>query len=240
MEKAKIYYARVDEFWTKEQKLQHLESIDSFKDIKWKPIEPDAKYNWLLEGLHSEYEDFIPLGTKEVRAKPKNEYVSSTIFRSYSRGVATARDNWAYNFNLSELNTNMKKSIEFYNNHVLRWKNRESKDLKIEDFIVIDETRISWSRDIRQDIERGRYVELSKAKIRNSLYRPFTKSYLFFDRIMNEEIYGLCTIYPTESTEKENLCICTVSEAQIAFSAQVANCIPCLHYGGRQTQCFPL
>jgi predicted helicase len=30
-----------------------------------------------------------------------------------------------------------------------------------------------------------------------------------------------------------------VNEAQIPFSSQIINCIPCLHYGGRQTQCFP-
>jgi predicted helicase len=28
-------------------------------------------------------------------------------------------------------------------------------------------------------------------------------------------------------------------EAQIPFSAQITDRIPCLHYGGRQTQCFP-
>jgi predicted helicase len=39
----KIYYARVDEFWTREEKLRHLESISSFDDIKWEPIQPDTK-----------------------------------------------------------------------------------------------------------------------------------------------------------------------------------------------------
>ena len=97
MGKAKIYYARVEEFWTKEQKLQHLESIDSFKDIEWKPIEPDAKHNWLLEGLHAEYEDFIPLGTKE--AKSTDGIAAYIIFKLYSGGVKTSRDSWAYNFN---------------------------------------------------------------------------------------------------------------------------------------------
>ncbi len=46
-------------------------------------------------------------------------------------------------------------------------------------------------------------------------------------------------IFPTLSTELENQVICVVNEAQIPFSAQITNCIPCLHYGGRQTQCFP-
>ncbi|HET9364922.1 MAG TPA: type ISP restriction/modification enzyme [Candidatus Angelobacter sp.] len=57
------------------------------------------------------------------------------------------------------------------------------------------------------------------------------------DRILNEEVYGFPHAMPTE--ESENLFICTVNEAQIPFSAQITNRVPCLHYGGRQTQCFP-
>jgi predicted helicase len=95
MTKAKIYYARMDEFWNKQQKLEHLESIKSFKDIKWESIEPDAKYNWLLEGLHSEYEDFIPLGTQGARST--DGIAAYAIFKLYSNGVKTGRDSWAYN-----------------------------------------------------------------------------------------------------------------------------------------------
>lgn len=237
MQKAEIYYARVDEFWTKEEKFRYLDSVEKIGNINWQSIQPDAKHNWLLEGLYPEYEDFIPIGTKEARST--DGIAAYAIFKLYSRGVATARDAWAYNFNADILAENMQKTIDFYNDHVFRWKNRRNKSVSIDEFITIDDSKVSWSRDVRQDIERERYVEFSPTKIRQSLYRPFTKAFLFFDRIMNEEIYGLSAIYPTSSTETENQSICVVNEAQIPFSAQIAACIPCLHYGGRQTQCFP-
>ena len=44
---------------------------------------------------------------------------------------------------------------------------------------------------------------------------------------------------PGQEAETENRLIAVVNEAQIPFSAQMANSIACLHYGGRQTQCFP-
>ena len=73
----------------------------------------------------------------------------------------------------------------------------------------------------------------------NRFYRPFTSEFLYFDHLLNERRYQFSKIFPSELVEKENQVICVVNEAQVPFSAQIASCIPCLHYGGRQTQCFP-
>jgi predicted helicase len=48
---------------------------------------------------------------------------------------------------------------------------------------------LKWSRDLKQDALRGRLAEFDEGKIRAALYRPFTKQFLFFDRILNEEVY---------------------------------------------------
>lgn len=53
---AKIYYARLDEFWRKEQKYQFLEEKQHLCNIEWQEITPDAKHNWLTEGIHDEFE----------------------------------------------------------------------------------------------------------------------------------------------------------------------------------------
>jgi predicted helicase len=44
MRKAKIYYARMDEFWRKEQKLSCLEKFENLQDVDWQEIQPDKKY----------------------------------------------------------------------------------------------------------------------------------------------------------------------------------------------------
>ncbi|MFN5855417.1 MAG: type ISP restriction/modification enzyme, partial [Pseudanabaenaceae cyanobacterium] len=177
MRKAKIYYARMDEFWTKQQKLEYLESLKSFKDIKWESIEPDAKYNWLLEGLHSEYEDFLPLGTKE--AKSTDGIAAFAIFKLYSGGVKTSRDAWAYNFNHDELINNICKTIKFYNGQVYQWQNREDKNIKVDDFIKLDDSNISWSDGLRIEVSNNSKLDFDKTRIRFSIYRPFTRSCLY-------------------------------------------------------------
>ena len=58
---------------------------------------PDRRYTWLTEGLHAEFETFIPMGTQKAKAA-KGEAMD-VIFKFTARGVATSRDAWAYNFN---------------------------------------------------------------------------------------------------------------------------------------------
>jgi predicted helicase len=238
MEKTKIYYARVDEFWTREEKLRHLESINSFDDIRWEPIQPDTKYNWLLEGLRPDYDGFMPLGTKE--AKATDGVAAYAMFKIYSRGVATARDAWAYNFNSQDLAENIRQTIDCYNNYIFLWQNRQEKSTKnVDSLITPDDSKISWSDGLKFGIMRSESISFDSTKIRDSLYRPFTSAFLYFDQLLNERRYQFSKIFPTESVEKENQVICVVNEAQISFSAQITALIPCLHYGGRQTQCFP-
>lgn len=62
---AKIYYARVDEFWRKEEKYAYLDEKQHRGNIEWQKIQPDAKYNWLTEGMDDEFEGFMPIGTKK-------------------------------------------------------------------------------------------------------------------------------------------------------------------------------
>ena len=65
---AEIFYARVDELWRKEDKYRYLDTKEYYRNIEWKPITPDQRYTWLTEGLHAEFESFIPMGTKEAKA----------------------------------------------------------------------------------------------------------------------------------------------------------------------------
>ncbi|NES89810.1 type ISP restriction/modification enzyme [Okeania sp. SIO2B9] len=232
-----IYYATVGEFWRKEEKYAYLEKCQHLGGIDWQEIKPDKKNTWLTAGLQADFETFIPMGTKETKAAKGK--VTDTIFKLFSNGVKTNRDVWAYNFNPDELAENIQRAIATYNEQVRKWQDRQDKSVKVDDFVTYDDTQISWSGDLKDHLKRGIIVEYDKNHIRQSLYRPFTKSCLYFDARLNNRRYQFPYIFPTPETEKENRVICVVNEAQIPFSSQITNYIPCLHYGGRQTQCFP-
>ena len=233
----RIFYARVDENWRKENKYHYLDDREQYQNIEWQPVTPDKQYTWLTEGMRSEFENFIPMGSKDSRrGKDKTMEV---IFNHYSIGVSTNRDAWAYNFNRNALTENMQLTIEYYNEQVFKWKRRENLNTNVDDFVVNDDTKISWSRDLKLDLKRGRSAEYAERKMRNVLYRPFTKSNLFFDRIMNEEVYGFPAIFPTPETETENRVICVSGlGSNKPFHALMAEMIPCLDIL-EKTQCFP-
>ena len=233
----KIYYSEVDWKATRQEKFNLIENAGSVNKIQWKELTPDKNHTWLTEGLHTEFETFTPMGTKEAKAA-KGEAVD-VIFKTYSNGVKTNRDVWAYNFNRNALAGNMSGMIDIYNAEVDRWKRRENQDANIDDFVISDETKIKWSGDLKVKLKSGTTTDFSQEKVKVSLYRPFTKSNLYFDRVMNNRVYVFPSIFPTPETEEKNHVICVSGiGSNKPFHTLMAKMIPCLD-SLEKTQCFP-
>ncbi len=233
---AQICYARVDELWRKEDKYRYLDSQKHYRNIEWKSITPDQRYTWLTEGLRAEFETFIPMGTKEAKAT-KGE-AADVIFKIFSSGVATSRDAWVYNFDRNTLTENMKRTIESYNEQVFKWKHRKDREANVDDFVVYDDMKISWSSALKQKLQGGQIAEFAETKIRQSFYRPFTKSNLFFDRVMNQRVFVLPSIFPTPETEAENRVIwLKVGATWPTFALMIDKIPDTLPSSG--SQCFP-
>ena len=237
---AEIFYACVDELWRKEDKYRYLDSKEHYRDIEWKPITPDQRYTWLTEGLHAEFETFIPIGTKEAKAG-KGEGLD-VIFHRFSNGISTARDAWAYNFNRNTLTDNMNRLIGTYNTEVDRWKRRENRDANVDDFVIYDDAKIKWSSGLKQKLKSSQLSGFTATKIRQSLYRPFTKSHLYFDRMINDRVLVFPAIFPTPETETENRVIIVSDHGfRAGFNTLMAALIPDLHTlaASDSFQCFP-
>ena len=232
-----LFYARVDEFWRKEEKYHYLDSNQHYQNIDWQQVTPDRRYTWLTEGLHTEFDTFIPMGTKEVKAK-KGAAVD-VIFKTYSAGVKTNRDAWAYNFNQNTLTQNVQQMIGVYNAEVARWTQQTSREVNVDDFVVYDDTKISWSRDLKVKLRRGTVTEYEEHKVRTSVYRPFTKSNLYFDRTINDVVYVFPSIFSTPETEKENRVVClTALGSKKSFHCLMTQQLTDVHLTG-DSQCFP-
>ena len=233
-----LFYARVGEFWRKEEKYNYLDSNQHYQNIDWQQVTPDSRYTWLTEGLHAEFETFIPIGTKEAKAKKGT--ATDVIFKTYSAGVKTNRDAWAHNFNRDVLTENILRMSDTYNTEVDRWKRQENqREINIDDFVVYDDTKISWSRDLKVKLKRGTIAEYEQYKVRTSVYRPFTKSNLYFDRTINDVVYVFPSIFPTSETETENRVICLKAlGSKKSFHCLMTQQLADVHLTG-DSQCFP-
>ena len=234
---AQIFYARVDEFWRKEEKYNYLKSNQHYQNVGWNQITPDSRYTWLTEGLRAEFDTFIPMGSKVAKASKTNKV--ETLFKTYSVGVVTARDAWVYNFNRNDLTENLTQMMEYYNGQVFQWEQRSNRDINVNDFIDNDDTKIKWTRSLKSKLRTGTLAEFSIKNVRTSLYRPFTKSHLYFHRMMNECVYVFPSIFPTPDTETENRVICfSGTGSNKPFQTMATTMIPS-HDFLEKTQCFP-
>ena len=233
-----IWIYSVDDYLKAREKQQILTDFGNHTNVPMKQVTVDVKHTWLTEGLHIEFDTFTPMGTKE--AKAKKSVATNVIFKTYSRGIITCRDAWAYNFNQNVLIENILRMSETYNAEVDKWRRQENqREINVDDFVVYDDTKISWSRDLKVKLKRGTIAEYVKHKVRTSLYRPFTKSNLYFDRTINDVVYVFPSIFPTPQTESENRVIClTALGSKKLFHCLMTQQLADLHLTG-DSQCFP-
>ena len=231
-----IFYHRTNEAWNKKQKFDFLDQHGDIGTIEWQTIQPDARYTWLTGGIHAEFENFIPMGTKE--AKGTKGKAIGAIFKNYSCGVATSRDTWVYNFNRNTLIENVQRTINAYNAEVDRWQRRENDVTNADEFVTYNDTKIKWSSGLKRQLKGGKIAEFADTKIRQSLYRPFTKSNLFFDRILNQRVHVFPSFFPKPEIETENRMIwLKVGRDWPMFALMTNKISDALPQGG--SQCFP-
>ena len=77
---------------------------------------------------------------------------------------------------------------------------------------------------------------------RQSLYRPFIKSHLYFDRVMNDRVLAFPSIFPALEAESENrVMIVSDHGFRAGFNTLMTNLIPDVHTlsASDSFQCFP-
>lgn len=170
----------------------------------------------------------------------KAEKQSSAFFNIYSGGVKTNRDNWCYNFSEAQLRHNITQTIDTYNNERIRYESskKESDNVGVEEIVNRDPTKISWSGDLLMAASRQRALSFVEDNIVVSLYRPFCKQYLYFDRILNNSIYQIPKLFPMPQHRNRVICVSGVGVTK-EFSCVITDVLPDLELIGK-SQCFPL
>ena len=232
-----LYYHRVPERWTRIRKLAWLAERGDISKVPWQVLPP---YTWLELETAGEFKALVPLGSKEAKAaKQVTGTDAQAIFKSYTVGVLTARDDVAYDFNRETLVERMQKFVDDYNGEVDRYRRAQQKQKKVIDvdtFVHAD--LLKWTHNLKQALVMGHYANAEPANFRRSLYRPFCRKWLFFDRLLNERVYLTPGLFPNAGAEAENIVICCTIHTQMPFTCMVTNCLPNEAVGGRNGQCF--
>jgi predicted helicase len=168
------------------------------------------------------FPSFIPLASEK-----KFDVKTDSVFVVYSRGYATAKDMWLYNYSQPSLYKRVKNMIEFYNDQL----GAENIDF--------DSTRISWSRSLVEDREHGRHISFEKVKFTTALYRPFTKQRFYFGERVIDQRYQCDKFFPSQDAENLIIAVSGIGGTK-DHSVFISNSIIDLNCLDAGTQCFPL
>ncbi len=230
--KCKIYYYDISDNLKQKHKLEKIKDFSSIKNMEWREIEPNDAHDWINQ-RHPEFATYIPLGTRNKKEKV------NALFSLYRNGVSTDRDAWVYNFLKKNLANNMQSSIAFYNGEVTRYKTESMNEsnIDIEKFINNDPTKISWSRSLKGRIKKGFLASFDEDLIRQGVYRPFNKQYLYADKSFVDMPAIISSFFPTSNTENLVICVSGVGAGK-NFSGLMVDVVPNRHFLDT-SQCFP-
>lgn len=221
----RIRFHDIGDYLSREEKLAIVSRFGSIGGIEsgngWQTISPDEHGDWLGK-RDAAFDGFIRIGEKKDKKAP-------VIFSAYSNGVKTNRDAWAYNASRSSLAANMGRMIAFYQD-CLENPNRSD---------INDEKKISWSWVLREDFKKRKRGEFRSENICNALYRPFTKTFLYYDGLFNENRYLMPRLFPDAGGDNRLICL-SAPGFRAGFSVLMTDSIPSLHAADRDgAQSFP-
>jgi len=228
-QKAVIHYHDIGDYLTREQKLKLVKEFRSISSRKldWQIITPNEKADWINQ-RDGVFDNLILLGDK------KNG--KQTVFSIFSAGDITHRDVWCYNSSSKSLSMQMQTAITTFNQEA--GKCTEARTInEIATLVNSDPTQIKWDQKLFEHALKGIRHTFDYNKIRLTIYRPYFKQWLYYDKAFNWSQYQLPKLFPTPTTE--NLLICLSGVGNKNFSCLITNGIPDYQIQFN-SQCFPL
>ena len=231
----KIFYVSLEDEWRKEIKLEWFRN-NKLSSIQFENIRPDKNHNW-IDLVENDFDSMIPVANKETKLTKLNEKDNS-IFKLFSLGVVTARDEWVYDDNQKVLEQKIEFLIESYNKDVKKHFGKVAND----DLKNVVDYSIKWTRSVKNDLSNGLKYKFSDGKIVNSSYRPFFKRKLYYSQKLIEMPSLQKDMFKNDLTGENKVITFTGPNSQKDFMTLIVNFVCDLHFVGAAagTQCLPL
>lgn len=204
---------------TRIEKLEWLKS-HHFSAIRFENITPSEKYDW-INLSDNDFDSLMPLISKDA----KNKNTNNTLFKLYSLGVNTNRDEWVYDFNKDNLSNKMQFFVTTYNSLIENHSNELS-------------NKIKWSSSLEDYFKRKLKGVFSDDNIMITYFRPFTKKWHYKEKIFNHRLTQQHYSMFGKDLIQKNLLLCLNVNGK-GFYNLISNILADLHFTG-DSQCLPL
>lgn len=207
----RVFYVRRPEMEMAEEKLAWLGSARA-SALHFEELRPDAKGNWLNID-DNDFDTLLPVASKETKAAttPRGE---RAIFKLYSLGISTNRDEWVYAHNRALL----ERRAQFL---VTRF---ESQRVGAD----FNET-VKWSRNLKRRFEQGRRESFDADRIGRAAYRPFAARYFYDSDLFIDEAGAKNSMFPRG---QKNSAICfSDAGSRTGYVVLAVGGVADLHFG---------
>lgn len=209
---------------TRNEKISYIRE-HPFREIPFQEIKPDRKNNW-INITDNDWDELIPVASKQTKQSKISGEIDS-IFKQFSMGMVTARDDWAIDFSETNLANKMGFFTEMYNAH-----SPETGDF---------DTTIKWSRNLKRNLRRGLKETFDKNRIRPILYRPFCKFFVYDSDIfindkavasemLNQDDYLISFTAPGSEKPFLSLVSNNAVDYHLTSAGCIAQCLPFHRY----------
>ncbi len=224
-DKATIVYRDIGDYLTREQKLKIIKTAKSVENLEMVELHPNKDGDWINQ-RNDEFAEYIPIFDKENK---KNNQV---YFKKNLVGVASGRDVWVYGFSKNELSNNLKSMISFYNAQVNSTKGLENK------VYSTDSKKISWTVNLKKDADKELLHNFFENDFIETVYRPFTKEYSYYNRDFIERPGQWSSLFPTDKHNNFVICLSGIGSIK-NFTAYISDKVSDYQLEFNN-QCFPL
>ncbi|MEO7336254.1 MAG: type ISP restriction/modification enzyme [Caldimonas sp.] len=207
-----ILYESVRDYAKADEKLEFLVA-NRLGERNFELLRPDPKGNW-LNVANNDFGELMPIASKETKAASK-AIQERAIFKLFSLGVSTNRDEWLYDVSDVFLQAKVAAMLNGYEAH-------RPRDLEFD-------PSVKWSETLKRRAVRGDRESFDQSRVVRAAYRPFFAPFLYESHLLIDRPGLADSLFPPG---RANAAICfSDAGARTNYVVLAISSIADLHFG---------
>lgn len=204
-----LFYHDIGDYLSRKAKLKIIDQCKSISSLKLDKIIPDGNNDWLNQNDPN---------YKKYKVLADDSSLKDGVFNSHSLGVESNRDPWVYGFSRNKISDNVNRLINNYNKELKLYQNSDKASFNLNR----NPKEIKWTRKLEKEFKKGYKQKFNFSRMTLTMYRPFVKKWLYYDKHLNEET----RLFYDHFGNDNKVIITTGRSSSKPFSALITDCIP--------------
>ncbi|MEB3020030.1 DEAD/DEAH box helicase [[Mycobacterium] crassicus] len=227
-----VFYRDIGDYLTRDDKLQIVAGAQ-LDTLGWQAIAPNEHGDWVNQ-RNADFTSWPVVGVKKNSS-------ATAYFSVYAYALLTARDAWVYNFSETQLTSNVRRMLDFYNAETERVQRLRATRVTdpVKTIVSVDAAQISWTLCLLTKADQGRHLDYAPSSSTVGMYRPFCRQNVYFNRDLNRSVGLLPSMFPTPHQRNTGFYVVGVGSDK-PFSCMMMDAVPDISFWGSGSgQFFP-